>query len=397
MNLLKAQDLLKGVPDQKLTEMLQSPQGDVPQYLVAAEAARRAKMRKEFQEDQTKPPQTTVTQDLLNELGVASLKPPGMPQPGQQQPQMPMPQMPAAPQGPVQMAEGGIVAFANGGYTDVSAYNPSYASNIQIPQLPGFDEFMGQVKTEFGESPLPSYREELGGEREKLQAQSPEKMADFLKYIGRGLAASQRTNALGAIAEGVTTGLTMQEQALQKNKEAQRLLRQSEIELAQKERAEKMGIFGLAKQLENSAAERRNSAINQSYQAQQLALTAKHYEGAESDAAARRKLEERRLGILGQQESRGAELDKLRRQKIEKEIELLGKPKPVGIDKLIAARTKLDESQMAQNKLRALMGMYGIKQLGKDPVKDALVEAAYNKWLDSQIPQTQGVYSGFED
>jgi hypothetical protein len=38
--------------------------------------------------------------------------------------------------------------------------------------------------------------------------------------------------------------------------------------------------------------------------------------------------------------------------------------------------------------------MYGVKQFGKDPAKDALIETAYNQWIESQVPTTQGVYTG---
>jgi len=63
-----------------------------------------------------------------------------------------------------------------------------------------------------------------------------------------------------------------------KHRAAMQQLRAAEIDLAQKQRAEKAGDFGLAKQFEESAANRRNSAINQSQQAAQLALTAKQYQ-----------------------------------------------------------------------------------------------------------------------
>lgn len=400
MNLLKAQDLLKGVPDQALQQMLQSPPGNIPPFLIASEAARRAKLRQEYQGDmQGKAPTSTVVEDLMNNLGVAALKPPG-----EQQVPVQAPQMPAAPQEPVQMYDGGIVAFANGGPTDMYQFMPEYAQNINIEELPGFDEFMGQAQTAMGSSELPKYREEIEAERARMAKEEPSDISSTLKYIGRGLAQSKSRDFMGSLAQGISAGLDMQEQAQLKSRESQRQLRASEIELAQKERAERAGLFGLAKQLEASALQKRNSAINQSYQASQLALTGRHYQDVAIDAGARRGidlkrlgLDEQRIGIERLREGRQSKLDEAKLEELRKKTEFIGKPKPVSIDKLIAARVKLEESPMAQNKLKALMSMYGVKQFGKDPAKDALIEAAYNQWIESQVPMTQGFYTGSED
>lgn len=296
MNLLKAQDLLKGVPDQALQQMLQSPPGNIPPFLIASEAARRAKLRQEYQGDmQGKAPTSTVVEDLMNNLGVAALKPPG-----EQQVPVQAPQMPAAPQEPVQMYDGGIVAFANGGPTDMYQFMPEYARDIQIEELPGFEEFMGQAQTAMGSSELPKYREEIEAERARMAKEEPSDISSTLKYIGRGLAQSKSRDFMSSLAQGISAGLDMQEQAQLKSRESQRQLRASEIELAQKERAERAGLFGLAKQLEASALQKRNNAINQSYQASQLALTGRHYQDVASDAAERRGIDLKRLGLEAQ-------------------------------------------------------------------------------------------------
>lgn len=525
MNLLKAQDILKGIPDKELANMIQSPRGDIPPFLVASEAGRRAKMRQEYQGDmQGKAPTSTVLEDLMNNLGVAALQPPG-----QQKVAVQAPQMPAAPQQPVQMYDGGIVSFANGGtpsmedvesylapqaggsemgfsasvaphipgldariragvignnmqgnpqvsgyqigyedgvnaamasitptpagnivggeyrrqlgndsqiavrgnfnpygempamearqaplsieymkhfasggiasfadggYTDLSAYMPKYASDISVPEIPGFESFLSQIKGEIGASELPEYRQQLAQERAKLEKESPADLSSFLTYIGRGLSKSRRPDFIGALSEGISGGIELQEQAQQRNREAQHLLRQSEIDLAGKERAERAGLIGLARQLEGSAIDRRNSAVTQSYNAQNLAQQARHFEGVEKHQAGQRKLDERRLGIEGARESRQGKVDDARLAQILKQTDLLGTPKPVGIDKLMAARATLQKSMTGQNKLKSLMSMYGVKQFGKDPAKDALIEAAYNQWIESQVPTTQGVYTG---
>lgn len=47
-NIIEQQDLLKGLPDAKLTMLLQNPVGDIPPFLVAAEAQRRQTIRQQF-------------------------------------------------------------------------------------------------------------------------------------------------------------------------------------------------------------------------------------------------------------------------------------------------------------------------------------------------------------
>ena len=319
MNLLKAQDLLKGVPDKYLEQMRQNPQIGM---LVAAEADRRLKVRKEYESElQGKQPQSTVIDDLLNSLGVASLQPPG-----QQQVPVQVPQMAAAPQEPVQMYDGGIGAFADGGETDMYKYMPQYASNVQIPDLPGFDTFLSQVKDYAGESDLPQYRAEISEERKKLKEEEPTGISSLLKNIGRGLVGSKSTNFISALAEGVGSGITLQEAAEQKHKEAMRQLRASEIDLAQKERAEKMGLYGLAKQYEDSAAQRRNSAINQNQQASQLALTAKHYSDVARDAEETQKIRRKEVGIRAREAESQANYHNALIQKAKLEIANYGKP-----------------------------------------------------------------------
>lgn len=47
-NLIEQQDLLKGLPDARLAMLLQNPIGDIPPFLVAAEAQRRQAIRQQF-------------------------------------------------------------------------------------------------------------------------------------------------------------------------------------------------------------------------------------------------------------------------------------------------------------------------------------------------------------
>lgn len=47
-NIIEQQDLLKGLPDTRLAQLLQNPMGDIPPFLVAAEAQRRQAIRQQF-------------------------------------------------------------------------------------------------------------------------------------------------------------------------------------------------------------------------------------------------------------------------------------------------------------------------------------------------------------
>lgn len=61
MNVIQLQDMLRGLPDDRLKQELSQPTGSVPQYLVLSEVVRRDKMR----ESAATAPQSTVVQDVI--------------------------------------------------------------------------------------------------------------------------------------------------------------------------------------------------------------------------------------------------------------------------------------------------------------------------------------------
>lgn len=64
-NLIEQQDLLKGITDERLSGLLQNPIGDIPPFLVAAEAQRRQAIRQQFSgQDQ----QESVVDSLAKQL-----------------------------------------------------------------------------------------------------------------------------------------------------------------------------------------------------------------------------------------------------------------------------------------------------------------------------------------
>ena len=98
MNILDVEDMIKGLPDQRLQQEAEAPTGQVPQFLVISEIQRRTDMRKRFAEQQQQAPQGTV-KDQVVQQGIAAIAPPD-------------PQMQAAMGAPVPMAAGRSVPFS---------------------------------------------------------------------------------------------------------------------------------------------------------------------------------------------------------------------------------------------------------------------------------------------
>jgi len=102
MNLLDAEDMIKGLPDQALMQQAQMPTGEIPQFLVISEIKNRADMRKRYEAQLKEQPQGTVAEQVMRE-GIAGMLPQQgvTPQMGQQPPQggPQMPQQGMPPQG----------------------------------------------------------------------------------------------------------------------------------------------------------------------------------------------------------------------------------------------------------------------------------------------------------
>ena len=133
MNIIKIQDQLKNAPDDALVGYVQNPTGHVPTYLALSELQRRKKMRNSYQAN--KPEEKTVAEDLVQEAqpqpqmeGVAGL-PEAQPMMEAMAPPPEMPMQQMAQGGLAELdvgdmfneqsyADGGIVAFADGGDTE---------------------------------------------------------------------------------------------------------------------------------------------------------------------------------------------------------------------------------------------------------------------------------------
>ena len=58
MNIIKLQDMLRGVPDDALISYVQKPQGEVPSYLALSELQRRKDTRAKYESQQA--PESSV-------------------------------------------------------------------------------------------------------------------------------------------------------------------------------------------------------------------------------------------------------------------------------------------------------------------------------------------------
>jgi len=88
-NIIEQQDLLKGLPDARLMTLLQKPMGDIPPFLVAAEAQRRQQIRQQFAGSGSKESVVdTLTKQLANvpqNVNAPARTPPTIPQTPQMQ------------------------------------------------------------------------------------------------------------------------------------------------------------------------------------------------------------------------------------------------------------------------------------------------------------------------
>lgn len=131
MNIVKLQDMLRGVPDQALVKYVQNPTGEVPSYLALSELKRRKDMRDSYQKEQ-QAPESSVAEDLTqpNQGGLAMLAknptPQGAPT-SQGVADLPVDESMYQPQN---FAGGGIIAFADGGEAGEEEYYNRFKSDV---------------------------------------------------------------------------------------------------------------------------------------------------------------------------------------------------------------------------------------------------------------------------
>lgn len=174
-NIIEQQDLLKGLPDNRLAMLMQSPTNDIPPFLVAAEAQRRQAIRQQYAgQGQNESVVDTLTKQMASvpqNVQAPMQTPPKMPAP------MPAPMPPQMPQGgigslPQGMAAGGPVRrFAVGTLVTptVDSVAASYfqdpfgAPSVAEAQAPGFSfgDYIISGLQSLPNSPVPKWKTEV--------------------------------------------------------------------------------------------------------------------------------------------------------------------------------------------------------------------------------------------
>ena len=116
-NIVKLQEDLKGIPLKNLIMYVQNPNGQVPSYLALAEIKRRKTMEQKAAAQQNAPATTSVAEDLTSQQrdqsGIANLPTGNM-------------------YDEKNYANGGIVAFADGGEADADAMNLNVQPTLNL-------------------------------------------------------------------------------------------------------------------------------------------------------------------------------------------------------------------------------------------------------------------------
>lgn len=203
LNILQAEDMVKGFPDDMLFQQARSPQGQIPQYLVVSEIQRRTDMRKRYQNAQQQP-QGTVADQIM--AGANPQGQQGIQRLPQVMPQMrpPPQQPPQAPQTPQQAMGGGIMRMAHGGET-----SPLEAGIAAIP-----DEGM-TLNERLLE--LVGQRPEVPNMNDIIEARRKDSYNSMLVQLGAGIAAGDMPGGLeraGAIsAQGIESARNLEAQS----------------------------------------------------------------------------------------------------------------------------------------------------------------------------------------
>lgn len=204
MNILEAEDMVKGLPDQVLFQYAQNPPPQIPQYLAVSEVQRRQDMRQRFQAQQSEQ-QTIKDQILQGGIAAAGGPPPQMQPPSMAPPMAP----PMQGQPPVMAAAGGMMPYTmgNGGSVPAGQENPKVfrefmRRNFATPQ--GLASNIGLVGGALLGGPIGAG---IGGNLGTYIGQkispAPPPLTDMAmqRILGGGMRAPERTNE-GAPPEG---------------------------------------------------------------------------------------------------------------------------------------------------------------------------------------------------
>jgi hypothetical protein len=250
MNLIQISERLKEAPDNLLMKEVQAPTGQYPAYLIISEMARRKKLR-ESGGQKPQAPQTTVAEDMAQEGGLAATpqamaSTTGMDMQGDEE--------------PVDMAQGGLVAFQRGMLVDNEGIFPGMsfpaASRRDQELLPYGEETRAAAERIFGYRPMSAEDEEsaIAAGRRRYEEEAPfrrqaqqERIAQqeralegerasnvnmALMEAGLGMMASRAPRGIQGVAEGGLKGLSALRTGKQEIKKSEAYLDQAKDNFA---------------------------------------------------------------------------------------------------------------------------------------------------------------------
>lgn len=287
MNIIQIQDRLKGMTKEAIIQYVQNPTGEVPTYLALGELQRRKDSEAKFQAMQEQP--ASIAEQIVQEnmpMGLGSITPseamsPSMamsPEAGVMQGMRQTPLSVAQPSSvmaadsgianlPVpqpNFAGGGIVAFEEGGKTKLTlnpndltvlnkpAYDYKYdyekyyldpnAALIEVPNPISIDERIKQQReayTSAGVDPgfYKKQADELMAEREALKADKSEAANMALIKAGFGIMGGTSQFAFENIGKGAMPAIESYGVDIKDIKAQERLMKQSEMKMAEAEQA----------------------------------------------------------------------------------------------------------------------------------------------------------------
>lgn len=249
MNLLSIQDNLKGVSDQDLARMMQSPDSTAPSYLVLSEIRRRKDMRTKAGDM----PSSTVAEDLVDipqtysdREGIRGLRVPGYEEEQQDEEA-------DSGAGIEAMRAGGVVRMAEGGEPmaeldegrpnlplPLPPRSPPSASSMRQPSAgaaPRADAINMQDIMRRNMELIPGIPEELMNRLREGRTNEPERrreaQSNALVEAGLRIAASNNPRLAGAIGEGALPAVQGYTQQRAQIRQDQRADLQSEMAAAQ--------------------------------------------------------------------------------------------------------------------------------------------------------------------
>lgn len=224
MNLLSIQNDLKGVSDQDLARMMQSPDSTAPSYLVLSEIRRRKDMRTRAGDM----PSSTVAEDLIDipqtysdREGIRGLRVPGYEEEQQNQEA-------DTGAGIEAMRAGGMVRMAEGGEVNLP---------LPPPSNPGTAGINMQDIMRRNMELIPGIPEELMNRLREGRTNEPDRrreaQSNALVEAGLRIAASNNPRLAGAIGEGALPAVQGYTQQRAQIRQDQRADLQSEMAAAQ--------------------------------------------------------------------------------------------------------------------------------------------------------------------